>query len=47
MGDRGYDRLVRDFGVDHYMHDLHAAYQAIFSGRQVPIGVPLADGGAA
>ena len=47
MGDRGYDRLVRNFSVERYMHDLHAAYQAIFNGRPVPVGVPLVDGEAA
>lgn len=45
MGQRGYERLVSDFSVQRYMHDIHGTYDAVLAGRPLPAGVPLtADG---
>ena len=44
MGERGHARLIREFSVVRYMHDIHAAYNAVLARRPLPPGVPLWDG---
>lgn len=45
MGQRGYERLVNDFSVQRYMHDIHGTYDAVLAGRPLPAGEPLSSGG--
>ena len=44
MGERGYERLIREFSVQRYMRDIHAAYDAVLARRGVPRTVSLSDG---
>lgn len=41
MGERGYQRLLRDFSVEQYMAGVHATYEAVLSGGPLPAGVPM------
>lgn len=44
MGNRGHARLVSNFSVVRYMHDIHAVYEAVLARRPLPPGLPLRDG---
>ncbi len=41
MGERGHQRLVSHFSVQHYMATVHDAYEAVLAGRTVPPGVDM------
>lgn len=45
MGQRGYDRVVTEFGVERYMRGIHALYDAVLAGRPLPAGVSLPTAG--
>ena len=36
MGEAGYNRLMKDFTLTHYMGSVHEAYRAILAHRPVP-----------
>jgi glycosyltransferase involved in cell wall biosynthesis len=42
MGERGYQRLLSAFTLDHYMEDIHRTYDALLAGRPLPpdVGLP-------
>jgi glycosyltransferase involved in cell wall biosynthesis len=42
MGERGYERLLSAFTLDHYMGDIHRTYDAVLAGDPLPpdVGLP-------